>query len=57
MKKSLIGTLLITSTLAALTTTLFFSERAQSRDSDFSFFSKSSYRGVMPVKNASYQEE
>ena len=57
MKKSLIGTLSITSTLAALTTTLFFSERAQSRDSDFSFFSKSSYRGVMPVKNASYQEE
>ncbi len=57
MNKPMFGTLLIMSTLSALTVTLLFSEQVQSKDSDYSFFSKSAYRGVKPAQNATYQEE
>ena len=58
MNKSTIGTVLITTTLAAVIGSYFFSQSAISHDSDNeSFFMTSKYNGVLPVNNATYQTE
>ena len=58
MKKSLIGTILITSTLLLLSIGFISSQRAESKDKDnFWDFSNTQKPGVLPVKHENYQEE
>ncbi len=58
MNKSILGTLLITSTLTLVSLSFFFSQSAVSSNSDDdNYFTEVKYRGVKPVDNSEYQEE
>lgn len=56
MKKTMIGTILIISTLSVVTLA-FFSQQALSSNPSFWDVSELKRPGVLPVKNADYQEE
>lgn len=57
MKKSMMGTILITSTLVLLSFGFIASQQALSNDDKFWSFSGLKRPGVVPVQNANYKEE
>lgn len=57
MKKSTMGTILITSTLLLLSYGFLSSQQALSHNDNFWNFSNLKRPGVLPVKNENYQEE